>query len=720
MHGVGDPIPGSTVKSLARTAGERDAPLRESQDVVWLADRERDKHFIKTFPAHICDLSWGSQRIQMTEVYWGDVSKILHGWLGVVIGVLQILFGLRFLAFVAADQEGWISCLMKWLGLHISRIIHGPVLAINFLLLLLVVTICLNHFTNRDSAELAANAWHQSGDRRSTIEAQSNQELSRAVQGVVAMGAYIARIDSRVIRAIHWRDVIAGAICCGIAFLLSTTGWRVTNTRVFERFWFWVKVGSLFLIGVLIFKTFFLADMIPRSEFSTSNSGLLWICEVLILLLGLFWFVLIGMLTLLLACWGIALFDRRLHRKPIHLAFLLPALAVGAWSHGLLLFWLFLVDRLDIFFHLPDLPALFDGASVLLGIQFLMGSIIGIAAAISTLGYVIWRQENGIREFEMGNPPPRLIVHSGVQLILGLCAIVGSVLVLSIGYAGISGHNYHQYWWGQLLAETNRYAMSMVVPMGMLFVFVIPKLRPVFGIVLEIVNHFFFRSLLLDGQFDDDDEFDIRETSNRKGTIAFTKRELIVNRMMEVLWHFSANQESNQKPELVIISHSQGTVVSLETLNRLESKPLRQKFSHITLVTMGSPFSHLYQHFFPHYYPSLDSPQWQALQKNLDCWVNIFRIDDPVGTSIDFPQGFLYQPNRAGSTPLRSGCSNRPVGGRGHINYFNDREVLDIIHSELLPEHWQKSIAPKTSPGTIPSSAQHNIRVPSESASRAA
>jgi hypothetical protein len=96
----------------------------------------------------------------------------------------------------------------------------------------------------------------------------------------------------------------------------------------------------------------------------------------------------------------------------------------------------------------------------------------------------------------------------------------------------------------------------------------------------------------------------------------------------------------------------------------------------VRLVTMGSPLTHLYRHYFPHRYQSLKDKagninpvHWVELRNVVTCWRNLFRIDDFVGTEIEGPKWFP---------------DNRWVYGRGHVGYWTDPEALGVLR-DLLP-----------------------------------
>ena len=137
VHGVGDPEPGDTLTSFARSIADDEHPLEDHQEVLWLPEKSPDSNFVKTFQTQLRHLHLDGETVQMAEVFWGDLSRVRRGIIGAVVGLFQILFGLRYVAYVAADQVGKSSLYLKQLGLISSRILHGPVLAVTFFLSIL-------------------------------------------------------------------------------------------------------------------------------------------------------------------------------------------------------------------------------------------------------------------------------------------------------------------------------------------------------------------------------------------------------------------------------------------------------------------------------------------------------------------------------------------------------------------------------------------------------
>ncbi len=121
---------------------------------------------------------------------------------------------------------------------------------------------------------------------------------------------------------------------------------------------------------------------------------------------------------------------------------------------------------------------------------------------------------------------------------------------------------------------------------------------------------------------------------------------------------------------LIIFAHSQGTVIAATLLSELEDA-LRSGAHNITLLTVGSPVTSLYQRFLGvsvgQEYANLCIDKPQQFQ-----WINMCRPADYVGSSVDLP-----------------GVSNRALLTPGdHTEYWRDATLLQWLmeNSEGLSE----------------------------------
>ena len=139
----------------------------------------------------------------------------------------------------------------------------------------------------------------------------------------------------------------------------------------------------------------------------------------------------------------------------------------------------------------------------------------------------------------------------------------------------------------------------------------------------------------------------------------FVDRKSIEGRFNSVLKYMLRNETPDK---LTVIAHSQGTVVSTRCLkNWIGTDPNLDK--NTTLITMGSPVTHLYRQYFP---TAFDVPK--ATFNKIE-WYGFFRTDDFVGTTID--------------GVLKTDDCNFKVGPGGHPGYFTD------------PLVWQRICEPK-------------------------
>jgi hypothetical protein len=142
--------------------------------------------------------------------------------------------------------------------------------------------------------------------------------------------------------------------------------------------------------------------------------------------------------------------------------------------------------------------------------------------------------------------------------------------------------------------------------------------------------------------------------------------------------------------KVVVIAHSQGTMVVVDELaavaREADESPFRRGTfgeeterayaamftgAPTTLITMGSPLGHIYQHYFGHLYPDGMNAHWDPLRKRLTAWHNIHRTDDFVGTSI------------APFDAARAFPENHDVGLGGHTDYWTDAKALQHVRKVL-------------------------------------
>jgi hypothetical protein len=201
--------------------------------------------------------------------------------------------------------------------------------------------------------------------------------------------------------------------------------------------------------------------------------------------------------------------------------------------------------------------------------------------------------------------------------------------------------------------------------LGVVYALFQDGLRAALHIVTDIVSHFY--RLRQMNPFED--------PARSAETDDFTTQNRIQGRVCRVV------QEVLWEPDLThltIVAHSQGTVYAIQTLLDPQIQQQLAKLANlkIYLVTMGSPFSHLYQFYFPRRYTPLFvtdghgsegfNPDWNQRPANLLSWVNIYRVDDYIGTEI--------RGNANNTFP-----ENKPIRARGHTYYWSDEYALPLM-----------------------------------------
>jgi hypothetical protein len=539
---------------------------------------------------------------------------------------------------VAADQPGLAARNLKLLGLMCARILQGPVLAI---------TIFLGMITA--AAFGTDHIWP---------------------------GSY---------RDTFWTQVLIGG-CALSSVTAAMIGLRITNSRVVVRFWSWMCIVAVWSALLIVAKSWWIDPLYPANHCAhCAHPGMIWFCRVLVVLLGLIWFVESVVVAAMGVCWLGARTHRRVFKPAINLGFLIPALTIGIWGQALPMAWVLAREGISKTKRIPEFVAAFDEALPLLGVQFLMMVVMAIGTCGVLLRYFSWRTMNNTSSYRRGSRPPRLIVNSFLQAMLAACTLVGVSLVFLLVNMNMLGIAYLQTPFGVALLEVNKYAVILMVPLAGLAIVVLPYLRPGFDILLDVVNHFYFRATKLKDALDDDDEFDIKETTFASGSLFFSRRDMIHCRIKKILVYY--RERLRHRPELIIISHSQGTMVAIEILNDPEMAWLNSSFSKTSLVTMGSPLTYLYQRYFGHLYPSLNEPYWEELRQRVDRWLNLFRIDDFVGQEVDFPVQTIAKTPQSWMADFGAAVpesSSHPIGPRGHTNYWDDEEALEVLRRELF------------------------------------
>ncbi|MDH3663137.1 MAG: hypothetical protein OEU92_24475, partial [Alphaproteobacteria bacterium] len=158
VHGIGDQLQGDTLERLVTSyvvnakKTEVDAAHIEKSTLrlrthAHTLEEERDsgeeRLHIDTFKADVLKTKHLPDVI-FAEVYWADISRIMAGVFGFLIGAFKILTGLRFVVEAAGDSlvskvDVWSTRFVRGLGNGVNRGLVGPLVALNALLFFVVL-----------------------------------------------------------------------------------------------------------------------------------------------------------------------------------------------------------------------------------------------------------------------------------------------------------------------------------------------------------------------------------------------------------------------------------------------------------------------------------------------------------------------------------------------------------------------------------------------------
>jgi CoA-transferase family III len=138
----------------------------------------------------------------------------------------------------------------------------------------------------------------------------------------------------------------------------------------------------------------------------------------------------------------------------------------------------------------------------------------------------------------------------------------------------------------------------------------------------------------------------------------------------------------NAIDRLVFFAHSQGTVILSDYLidhdglvgPEHQARSAMQGVKRIDVVTIGSPLKHIYEHYYGDYEP----PYEGGRTLDVDTWINLWRVDDPIGQDINptacIKDGKVY---------------NIGIPPGGHQNYWKQAEVCSVVWSLIENRAYQ-------------------------------
>ncbi len=589
IHGIGDQRQGDTVERLAASYFADDTVEFEKSRLGLPDHVDTDAHAgkIKSFSAELLKVDKGPGLL-FAEVYWADISRIWPGFFGLLVGIWQILTGLRFVISRAADprhaQEiAKVSRLVGWLGGAINWMLVGPLVALNALMLILATV----YF----------------GEAKGYAE-----ELTILVVTFIIVAAM---------------------------FSASSTEYMAKSTLIVSL--------SIFLAFAMI--------IVVIGQPSYADNNIETYAALLLWFSGLFWFMLAALMWALLAITGIAflyLFVIRRQYPSLMMACAGPCLNVGLWCFVLSLLWMLALYLASLSIGGFDIVESTRKTLPFLGFTwlfflFLVGSLLSV--------FVLRR-----KTVTRGNITP----PDWLRLILSPIAILVILTFAALWIVAIANYIFPTQFWflswiDHVIDFFNMKIISAIAFIVGLISLSLNRIGQALDLLLDVVTY--FRREKSDAvvhlpQAPGQTTQEWMPSFRTK----FVKREKIADRFKSLIHHL-VHHEGIQ--DITVVAHSQGTVTAirqLETIGQWLGAPLPK----INLVTMGSPYGHIYQYYFP---GDFGTPAPEVNQ-----WLNIYAIDDYVGTVIR---------GHGPTMPV-----NLDVKAIGHNGYWTDRQVMEIIRTQ--------------------------------------
>ncbi|MEM8698801.1 MAG: hypothetical protein AAGF44_06490, partial [Pseudomonadota bacterium] len=249
-------------------------------------------------------------------------------------------------------------------------------------------------------------------------------------------------------------------------------------------------------------------------------------------------------------------------------------------------------------------------------------------------------------------PAPRLIVARPLALLTMFCPLV----LISLGLISTLRDRalmFHEITWMNWVADQAHDYFEVMLGMSALVGLALfafrEQLRVGIGLGSDVINY-----------------FRVLDYAPRRQERVFHFRARIERRFIAVARAMCARHDPD---EVVVVAHSQGTVVALDVLRDGKVADLIGPDRPWKLITMGSPYTHIYGKYFPR-----DFKLPGRMATGLSAWTNIFRIDDFVGTHIGPQDG----------KAISDWPKEYAVGPRGHTNYWVDIEVVPILREQLF------------------------------------
>jgi len=605
VHGIGEQNPGETLDQLVGAAtGNQASSVQSEKRLLRDVHDNQDPRALDLFDCELRRVETQASTLVFAEVFWADLSRGRVGQLATLYELVMGILGLGHLVRESAEEQ------------H-----PGP----------------KGHWL-RSLANLLVATLHGP-------VAVLNLLLVAGVAFVYASGTFMP--ESLATHAAV--AVLAAAAIAGGFWARKRTDSYLFAIFANWLFWLGIAVAMLVVATVSFNPDTVLPFSPPEVECSNPmDCQLVWYGLAFIGPLNLVWLLLLaGVLTVVTGQGLHDLSDKTPDSRSLY-AVLCAVMAV---------FWLVVASAFwaSLSAFMGELPVETKVTAQLLqaGISLITPALIAFAIIVVVAGLCWLKRARWSKSHNKDNfnntPPPRLIFNVNVRRAFVFAVVLLGAAAVAITYVNLAGKEHRPDWIFDIFSTLYPYALGIAVAVGLLYPFAWSQLAEGLGIAKDIITYF-------------KGEPSVRNSTRPE----YPLRARMHHRFVVVMETMIASEEPD---EVIVISHSQGTVIAIEAIRGNNTSMLfdKERIKKRALITMGSPYSHIYEHYFPSRFTLPDD-----FDKRLDHWINIFRIDDFVGTFVGPTDG---------KWPL-----NVPVNPRGHTGYWTDGEVLKVLVDKVFPE----------------------------------
>lgn len=609
---------------------------------------------LATWRANVRRWSLSSRDVVMTELYWADLSKVGTTTLTRFSAILQLVMeSPAVLGSAFVSHGGGVHALIRWMILFANWLMRRPIAGLSIAIFTAAfVLLCVeNLVTDQDKTFWLGAAYVSSLG-------------FTAVVGLAAFSRWAHRKIGLADAALSTTIFSILLIVCALGLpnwlpklgmLQSSAPYMLLSLFVLLSVWFvWTIVIALtvVVVGLVTLKHALFGRSSGSPPVARAGASI-----TLSVLLGMLWKLILslaGVLIIVLA-----------EPKSMNLS-------ASCGLSGTLTYVDFL-KALPSRAEIPDACALAYSNIVLIGITII--NFVSIVAVLMALFAVMATRRTLIRfrpdRAQAGTLAlPRLIANPVIIFTAFLAAIVNPVLIF--GSHGVSNRALDNL--QVLFYDVGTFFLTSiagVLLLVFLYAFVnwlIDVSNSFVHVGRDLVNHQYngVGGSLMTLIEPDKTAFEVID--GRRHVKTYRQRRRIQRRLEALIDEVIGRQDVDR---LIFVGHSQGSVVLYDYLmnkdnlvrkDHLETDALADVKS-IDIVTLGSPLTHIYKHYFHDYSENAPKIEDSQLMAKAHWWVNMWRIDDPIGQQLD----------------VVDGITNIGLPPGGHFDYWREDQVCQLV-----------------------------------------